>query len=187
VRLDWLRQDGAVVAGSKSLRAQGELFDVPSSGTGAEPVLMALKPEFYDLIWAGLKTHEFRRRFVEDREIRWFVYLTAPVSRLAAVIDLGPAVVDAPERIAAIAEAARPGNGASVLEYVKDLGRAFAIPIRSVAEYHGIPVDELRRELGGFQPPQGFVRLARHHRLLAVCERLAETAPVRSMRVHAGS
>jgi predicted transcriptional regulator len=70
---------------------------------------MALKPEFYDLIWAGLKTHEFRRRFVEDRAVRWFVYLTAPVSRLAAVIDLGPAVVDAPGRIAAIAETARPG------------------------------------------------------------------------------
>jgi predicted transcriptional regulator len=128
VRRDWLRQDGAVVASSKPVRAQGELFDVPLGGTGAEPVLMALKPEFYDLIWARLKTHEFRRRFVEDRAVRWFVYLTAPVSRLAAVIDLGPAVVDAPGRIAAIAEAARPGNGASVLAYVRDLDRAFAIP-----------------------------------------------------------
>ena len=67
--------------------------------------------------------------------MRWFVYLNAPVSRLAAVIDLGSAIVDAPERIAAIAEAARPGNGASVLEYVRDLERAFAIPILS---RHGV-------------------------------------------------
>ena len=53
----------------------------------------------------------------------WFVYLNAPVSRLAAVIDLGPAVADAPEQIAAIAERARAGNGPSVLEYVQDLKR----------------------------------------------------------------
>lgn len=186
VRLDWLRQDSAVVASSEPVRAQGEFFDVPLRGTGAEPVLMALKPEFYDLIWAGLKTHEFRRRFVDDRDVRWFVYLTAPVSRLAAVIDLGPAVVDAPERIAAIAEAARPGNGPSVLAYVRDLDRAFAIPIRGVAEYSGVPLGELRRELGGFQPPQGFVRLVRHDRLLAVCERMAAVIPVRSMRLDNG-
>jgi hypothetical protein len=38
---------------------------------------MALKPEFYDLIWSGLKTHEVRRRFIEDCAVRWFVYLTA--------------------------------------------------------------------------------------------------------------
>jgi predicted transcriptional regulator len=107
-------------------------------GADAEPVLMALHAEYYELIWQRLKTHEFRRRFLEGRPTRWFVYLNAPVSRLAAVIDLGPAVVDVPERIAAIAERAREGNGASVLEYVKDLERAFAIPILHVSEYPGL-------------------------------------------------
>ena len=120
---------------------------------------MALNPEFYELIWRGLKTHEFRRRFLEGSPVRWFVYLNAPVSRLAAVIDLGPAIVDVPERIAAIAETARVGNGASVLEYVRDLERAFAIPILTVTEFPGVPVTKLRAELGGFQPPQGYVRL----------------------------
>ncbi|SDG41609.1 hypothetical protein SAMN05421505_10461 [Sinosporangium album] len=44
---------------------------------------------------------EFRRRFPEGRATRWFVYLNAPMSRLNAVIDLAPAVVDISERIAA--------------------------------------------------------------------------------------
>jgi hypothetical protein len=52
---------------------------------------MALHTEYYDLIWQGAKTHEFRRRFLEGHAVRWFVYLNAPVARLAAVIDLGPA------------------------------------------------------------------------------------------------
>jgi len=162
---------------------QEELFAAVGCG-GAEPVLMALNPEFYELIWQGQKTHEFRRRFLHDRRVRWFVYLNAPVSRLAAVIDLGPAIVDVPERIAAIAEATRAGNGASVLAYVRDLDRAFAIPILRVREYPGVPADELRAELGSFHPPQGYVRLAQHQSLLAVCDRMAAGAPVRELRVH---
>jgi len=66
-----------------------ELFAASDSEAGAEPVLMALNAEFYELIWRGQKTHEFRRRFLEEgRPVRWFVYLNAPMSRLAAVIDL---------------------------------------------------------------------------------------------------
>lgn len=144
---------------------------------------MALKPEFYELIWQGQKMHEFRRQFLRARAARWFVYLTAPVCRLTAVVDLAPAIEDVPERIAAIAEATRPGNGASVLAYVRDLDRAFAIPILSVREYRGAPASELRAELGAFQPPQGYVRLARHRSLLAVCERMASGDPVRELTV----
>jgi predicted transcriptional regulator len=173
-----------VAGGLRTGQLQGELFATAGGEAGAEPVLMALNAEFYELIWHGLKTHEFRRRFLEGRPVRWFVYLNAPVSRLAAVIDLGPAIVDVPERIAAIAEASRPGNGASVLAYVRDLDRAFAIPILHVAEFAGLAAADLRAELGSFHPPQGYVRLVQHPRLLAVCEKAAADAPVRQLRVH---
>ncbi|GAA0979434.1 hypothetical protein GCM10009555_044130 [Acrocarpospora macrocephala] len=163
---------------------QEGLFGDAGSGDVPEPVLMALHAEYYELIWRGLKRHEFRRRFLEGRSTRWFVYLNAPVSRLAAVIDLGPAVVDAPQQIAAIAEQARTGNGASVLEYVQDLERAFAIPILHVAEYPGLSAAELRDELGAFHPPQGYVRLNQHPRLLAICEKVSAETPIRRMSVH---
>lgn len=163
---------------------QQDLFTDAGPVIGAEPVLMALHAEYYELIWRGLKTHEFRRRFLEGRTTRWFVYLNAPVSRLAAVIDLGPAVVDVPQRIAAIAERTREGNGASVLEYVKDLERAFAIPILHVSEYPGLSAEELRVELGSFHPPQSYVRLRQHPALLAVCEKVAAETAVRQMPVH---
>jgi len=173
-----------VTGGKEAGQLQDGLFTAAEYQGSAEPVLMALNPEFYELIWQGRKTHEFRRRFLEGRLVRWFVYLNAPVSRLTAAIDLGSAIVDVPERVAAIAEAARPGNGASVLEYVRDLDRAFAIPILSVTEYPGVPVGELQAELGAFHPPQGYVRLAQHGPLLEVCEKMAADAPVRRMRVH---
>jgi predicted transcriptional regulator len=149
-----------------------------------EPVLMALHAEYYDLIWQGAKTHEFRRRFLEGRPVRWFVYLNAPVSRLEAVIDLGPAEVGSPEEVAGIAERMRPGNGASVLDYVRDLDRAFAIPILGVTQYPGLSAEELRAELGAFHPPQGYVRLAQHPELMAVCEKVAAEVPIRAITVH---
>ncbi len=163
---------------------QLDLFGDVATESVPEPVLMALHAEYYDLIWQGRKTHEFRRRFLEGRAVRWFVYLNAPVSRLAAVIDLGPAVAGSPEEVAAIAERMRPGNGASVLEYVRDLDRAFAIPILSVTEYPGLSAEDLRAELGAFHPPQGYVRLGQHPGLMAVCEKAAAESPVRSVTVH---
>lgn len=149
-----------------------------------EPVLMALHAEYYDLIWRGEKIHEFRKRFLKGTPVRWFVYLNAPVSRLAAVIDLGPAVVDAPQRIAEIAERTRKGNGASVFDYVKDVEEAFAIPILAVREYPGLSVANLREELGGFHPPQGYLRLNNNSALLALAEKMAADPPIREMTVH---
>ncbi len=78
-----------------------------------------------------------------------------------------------------IAEQAMTGNGASVLDYVKDLDRAFAIPILDVTEYAGLSAGGLRAELGRFHPPQGYVRLSQHPELLAVCEKVAADSPVR--------
>jgi predicted transcriptional regulator len=160
---------------------QASLFDADVKRP--ERIVMALNPEYYDLIWARLKRHEFRRRFVEGHPVEWFVYLTAPVSRLAAVVDLGAAVIDAPEVIAALAEQARPGNGASVLAYVRDLSRAFAMPIRRVREYSGLDTEALRAELGTFHPPQGYIRVAHNPGWSRVCDGLVATALVRQMTV----
>ncbi len=148
-----------------------------------EPIVMSLYRQYYDLIWQGEKRHEFRRRFLTDTPTTWFVYFNAPVSTLSAVIDLGPAIAAPPERIAEIAEQARPVNGASVLEYVKDLEQAFAIPILRVREYTGLSEHDLRTELGSWQRPHGYVRLNENPPLKAVCGRLLADKPTREMLV----
>lgn len=109
--------------------------------------------------------------------------VTVPTERLGDADPPRPAC-SPPQQIAAIAERARPGNGAGVLEYVRDLERAFAIPILHVTEYPGMSADELREHLGSFHPPQGYVRLNQHPALPAVCEKGAAETPVRKMPVH---
>lgn len=156
---------------------QEDLFGVADLERPVERVLMSLNPEYYDLIWQHLKRHEFRRRYVVGRPTSWFVYLTAPVSRLTAVIDLDEAIVDTPVRIADLAEQARVGNGASVFEYLKDLDRGFALPIKKVREYPGFNAAELAGMLGSFHPPQGYTLIDRHPALAEVCDTLV-SAPV---------
>jgi len=56
--------------------------------------------------------------------------------------------------------------------------------ILHVAEYPGLPARELRNELGAFHPPQGYVRLSQHPRMLAVCEKVATETPIREMPLH---
>lgn len=146
-------------------------------------VLMSLNPEYYDLIWQGLKRHEFRRRYLAEKPTTWFVYLTAPVSTLAAVIELGTAIVDTPARIAAIAEQTRVGNGASVHEYLKDLERGFAIPITRVREYPGFTAEDLAGMLGSFHPPQGYTLIDRHPALASVCDKVTSADVVRELVV----
>lgn len=148
-----------------------------------ERVLMSLNPQYYELIWQGLKRHEFRRRYLPGRPTTWFVYLTAPVSTLVAVIDLDTAVVDTPVRIAQIAEQARVGNGESVFEYLKDLERGFAIPIKQVREYPGFTAAELAGMLGSFHPPQGYTLIDRHPALTGVCDKLTSADVVRELVV----
>ncbi|MEY9211578.1 hypothetical protein [Thermobifida halotolerans] len=131
------------------------LFDIPVSTP--VPVVMCLDTQWYELVWTGEKTHEFRRRFFTGAPAQWFVYLTAPESRLCAVIDLDVAIEDTPEKIARIAERMRPGNGATVEPYLAREGRrvGYAMPIRRVREFQGFAAAELKQMLDGFHPPQG--------------------------------
>ena len=162
---------------------QDDLFGDPELTTPPEPVLMSLNPEYYEWVWQGLKTHEFRRRYLTGRSTTWHVYLTAPVSRLTAVIDLDDAVVDTPQHIAEIAEQVHVGNGASVYEYMKDLERGVALPIRRVREYTGFTAAELTEMLGSFHPPQGYILVAKHPNWVAVCDKLTAGEVAREMTV----
>lgn len=162
---------------------QEDLFGNPDLSRPPEPVLMSLNPEYYELMWQGLKRYEFRRRYLIGHRTTWYVYLTAPASRLSAVIDLDAAITNTPQHIAEIAEEARAGSGASVYEHLQGLERGFALPITRIREYAGFSAAELTDMLGSFHPPQSYTLVARHPAWLAVCEKLTSTDTVREMAV----
>jgi predicted transcriptional regulator len=162
---------------------QDDLFGTVEFDHPIERVLMSLNPAYYELIWQRHKRHEFRRRYRAGSPTTWFVYLTTPVSKLAAVIDLDQAIVVSPQRIAHLAEQAHAGNGESVYEYLKDLQRGFALPIKRVREFPGFTAEYLTGMLGSFHPPQGYTLVDKNPALAEVCDRLISSEVVRELVV----
>lgn len=142
-------------------------------------VLMSLYSEYYSLLWRGLKRHEFRRRYVRRRATSWYVYLNPPESRLAAVIELGTAIVDSPGALADLANRDGPGTGNAVLKYLADCDHGLAMPIRSVSEYEGLSARELANMVGDFHPPRGYTLIDQHADWARACDRLTASQVVR--------
>ncbi|MEU3019928.1 hypothetical protein ABZ635_21325 [Nocardiopsis sp. NPDC007018] len=150
------------------------------------PVVMSLDDQWYQRMWNGQKSHEYRRRYVTGAPTQWFVYLAAPESRLCAVIDLGRAVEGSPQEIARLAEREHPGDGAPVLDYLaKGRNRTgYAMPILRIREFAGFTASELDRMLdGGFRPPEGHVPVDRGSGWRTVCDRLVSGPVLRETMV----
>ncbi|MFI9412307.1 hypothetical protein [Nocardia gamkensis] len=146
-------------------------------------VLMSLHAEYYDLIMSGEKVFEYRKRYPITGASAWYVYLTAPTSTLTAVIDLAAPIPGSPTEIAQIAEQARPGNGASVYDYLAPAGHGLALPILRVREYPGLTAAELAAAAGTWHPPQGHTLIDRYPRLAKLCDQLIAAPIVRERRV----
>lgn len=115
------------------------------------------------------------------------MYLTAPVSKPIAVIDLDEAVVGPPRSLADIAERADPGNGESVYTYLHDVELAHAMPIRTIREYPGYTADELAVMLDGFQPPQGYPLIDQHDDWARVGDQLTQAPVLRELAIQHGT
>ena len=160
-----------------------DLFEDLDLAMPGPRVLMSLHAEYYELIVSGEKRFEYRKRYAVTGPSRWYVYLNAPVSRLAAVIELGTPIHGSPTDIAELAEKARHGNGQSVHDYLAPAGHGVALPIHHLYEYPGITAAELTASLGKWHPPQGYTLIDRHPDLAAVCDQLTTESIVRQRHV----
>jgi hypothetical protein len=111
------------------------------------------------------------------------VILTAPTSALAAVIDLQPAIVDEPSRIAELADQTRPGNGASVYAYLHDLPHGYTLPITRVRKFSTHPLHVLREQIPDFPRPRGHTVIEDHSPLAAVYDTFTANPPLREMTI----
>lgn len=134
---------------------------------GYLPVLLSLKRAWLLRMVSGEKKHEFRRVFVSVPTCA-FVYLVKPDAIVSHVLWLGSAVKGSPGEIAEIGERERVGGAESLLRYFGNRSVAFALPILGVGEIEPISLEELRKTVPGFMPPQSYFRLENHPVLLQI-------------------
>ena len=122
-----------------------------------EYLLISLKKEYYDKIRDGSKKYEYRRNF-RRYPTTAFVYLTSPDKVVPGFIKFGHPIIGTPEEISRFAESQRAGHGSAVFEYLKGANESFAIPIKSLFEYHEpIHFDDIRKIDSEIVAPQSFI------------------------------
>ena len=109
------------------------------------------------------------------------MFLNAPTSALTAVINLAPAIMDEPRRLADLAERARPGNGATVYAYLRDQPHGYAMPITRVREYPVHPLNVLREQIPYFPHPRGYTVIDDDSPLASVYDTFTANPPLREM------
>lgn len=124
----------------------------------ADYILMSLKPHFYQLILAGKKKHEFRRRF-PDKPVNAFIYVTQPVGAVKALLELDNPIKD-PEGLIG-------HEGIGVREFINGQkpGRV-ALPIKAIRPLkEAVDLKVLRKKFNIFAP-QSYIYLHNNPGLL---------------------
>ena len=122
------------------------------------PLLMSLKPSYADLIFAGQKTAELRRRaLLEMKGCDVFVYVTRPVMMLRGGFTVGEVWCDTPDRIWETVSDRAKVDKADFDAYYAGRPIAYALEITSVWEYvNPVSLAALRSQFQDFVVPQSW-------------------------------
>ncbi|MFB9325629.1 hypothetical protein ACFFSY_06795 [Paenibacillus aurantiacus] len=121
-------------------------------------IILSLKPAPFEQMIAGIKKHEFRRKFM-DEPVQAFIYVSSPVKAIRAYAEFGIPIADTPERLGHIAEQEGTGTAGGIADYLDGLEHGYALPVRLIREIEPISLDELRTAFQ-FTPPQSYCRIS---------------------------
>lgn len=130
-------------------------------------IFLSFRPEYFKPLLYGIKKYEYRKRFCDD-ETTAFLYLSGKSRQVIGIMELGrPIRLDLTRN--------------DYLNYPKTLKRVDkyilnkdinAVPIKSLALFDKpISLDEIRKEIPGFMPPQMYFILDNHPKLKSLLER----------------
>jgi predicted transcriptional regulator len=99
-------------------------------------VLLSIKPEFVEKIFAGEKRYEFRKSAFKNREVKTVVvYATQPIGKLVGEFDVREIVVGTPSEIWERTQDAAGISQEFFDAYFHGRRCAFALAIENVQEY----------------------------------------------------
>lgn len=119
-------------------------------------ILMSIKPEYVERIFAGSKKYEFRKRLANKAVGKILIYSTAPIMKVVGEVQIVETISASPT---ALWECTKKFAGISrdkYREYYKGCKVAYAYQLGQVTRY------EPPKELSEFNinlPPQSFIYL----------------------------
>lgn len=121
-------------------------------------VLLSIKPEFVEKIFAGLKRYEFRRVIFKSQNVaRVVVYASSPVQQVVGEFEVGGILALSRTQLW---EQTKNHSGIAKVyfdEYFADKETAYAIKIKGARRYE--QPKALRSVCSSARPPQSFMYL----------------------------
>lgn len=122
-------------------------------------ILMSIRQEPFEAILDGRKRHEFRRRFYINEPCQVVFYLSSPVSAICGIGIFDAPIYDDVENLVEIIKTHSFSSEGSLRSYLNNMKSGYALPIISSKRINPITLNELRREISGFSPPQSYYSL----------------------------
>lgn len=120
-------------------------------------VLLSIKPEFAELIFAGTKKFEFRKVIFKDRRVKTVVvYASYPTQKVIGEFKIESILDDEPARLWRETKQQAGINEEYFFGYFANKEVAYAIKVKSVKRYRKALC--LRRDFN-LSPPQSFMYL----------------------------
>lgn len=127
-------------------------------------MLLSFKPSVYRNIYAGLKIFEHRRNFPNE-PIMAYMYVSKPVRAITGIVYLNNRheLIDWEQEFDYDFEALQ-----RIADYKKSY--RYAMEIAEFQETNAISLDDLKRDLSRFVPPQSYIYLDNNPDLLKYIE-----------------
>lgn len=122
-------------------------------------VLLSIRPQYVDRIFAGTKKYEFRRRPYGNLSVKTVViYATKPVAKLVGEFDVEDILGYAPDELWKATSALSGISRTFFDEYFEGRNIAYALKIGNVRPY-AEPISP-ETVLDNFSPPQSYMYVA---------------------------
>jgi predicted transcriptional regulator len=119
------------------------------------PVLLSIRKEFSDAIYAGSKRFEFRRRVFDTlAHTETLIYTTSPVSRVTGRFTVQDLMVGDPQKVWEMTKQYAGIDEVRYMTYFSGVSVAFALLIGGVERFDR-PL-ELEPHFGLTRPPQSY-------------------------------
>jgi predicted transcriptional regulator len=121
-----------------------------------EAILLSIKPEYSELIFAGIKLYEFRKRMPKITPKKIVVYATSPTMEVLGEIEVKGLIVGSPTKVWEMTKKDAGISRSQYRDYFKGCKMAFAFELGQINKYN--PPKSLI-DFGITNPPQSFVYL----------------------------
>lgn len=129
-------------------------------------ILLSLREQYFNSILNGTKLYEYRKVYKKEKS-KAIIYISKTKKNIAGIIEFGKPIIDTSENISKLAQINGDSEYQSMIQYLGENKKGYAIPINKVYIFEeSLPVDLIKEKGIKFIAPQSYSDLKNNKDLL---------------------